>query len=323
MLLLAYQVRKWSVSHEWTLRHASAGPRLMPDQIAGVRLIVLLTSFNRRQKTLDCLRCLEAAANHVGTRPEAVLIDDGSTDGTSDAVQARFPWVKLVKVEGNLFWNRGMHRAMLEGLGLGGPPAHFLWLNDDTNLEPDGLQRLFATLQWAQSNLGRPAIVVGATCDPLTRQLSYGGINALSRLRKFQFRKVHHPDQALPCQAMNGNVVLLPPEVVSDVGLLDPAFEHAMGDIDYGLRASRRGHPVLVAPGFVGTCSNNPVRGTYDDPSLGLRHRWRLMLHRKGLPWRSWLVLTRRHGGWAWPAYFAWPYLRVAMQALLHRRKAS
>lgn len=33
--------------------------------------------------------------------------------------------------------------------------------------------------------------------------------------------------------------------------------------------------------------------------------------HRKGLPWRSWLIFTRRHTGVMWPLYFAWPYAKL------------
>jgi hypothetical protein len=44
------------------------------------------------------------------------------------------------------------------------------------------------------------------------------------------------------------------------------------------------------------------------------------MMHRKGLPWRSWLHFTRRHMGWNWPLYFAWPYAKLCAQALWRRR---
>jgi hypothetical protein len=69
-----------------------------------------------------------------------------------------------------------------------------------------------------------------------------------------------------------------------------------------------------VAPGFVGTCGKNSIRGTYLDQALSLSERWRRMLQPKGLPPRGWWVLTRRHGGPLWPVYFAWPYLRLLLR---------
>jgi hypothetical protein len=47
------------------------------------------------------------------------------------------------------------------------------------------------------------------------------------------------------------------------------------------------------------------------------------MLGRKGLPWRSWWVLTRRHAGPFWPVFFLWPYVRVVVGGTLSRVKSS
>jgi GT2 family glycosyltransferase len=101
--------------------------------------------------------------------------------------------------------------------------------------------------------------------------------------------------------------------VACKVGNLDPTFEHAMGDTDYALRARRAGVRAYVAPGIAGYCSVNPLKGSYFDRSLPLHRRWQLIRSRKGLPVRSWLRFTRRHGGWLWPIYFAWPYAKVVL----------
>jgi GT2 family glycosyltransferase len=89
-----------------------------------------------------------------------------------------------------------------------------------------------------------------------------------------------------------------------------------MGDTDYGLRARALGIPSYVAAGIVGHCSQNPLAGSYLDPSLPLARRWQLMRSRKGLPVRSWLHFCRRHGGRAWPLHFAWPYTKLVLSGL-------
>ena len=72
-----------------------------------------------------------------------------------------------------------------------------------------------------------------------------------------------------------------------------------------------------VDAGVHGHCSDNPSHGTWCDRSQPFALRWQNMKTRKGLPWRSWLTLTRRHAGPLWPLYFALPYLKVIVQSAL------
>jgi GT2 family glycosyltransferase len=92
-----------------------------------------------------------------------------------------------------------------------------------------------------------------------------------------------------------------------------------MGDTDYALRARKLGIDVWVAPGVYGSCGDNPDTGTYLDSQLPLPQRWKLIMSRKGLPWRSWLVLTSRHMGPLWPLYFCWPYIKLILGTRFRR----
>ena len=277
------------------------------------RVVAALTSFNRRDKTLAALAALARAAEVAQVQLSAVLVDDASSDGTADAVRRAHPWVQVLIGPGDLYWNRGMQRAL--ALAQQQPAEQVLWLNDDTLMHPHGLAHLLAQAQAVAQRVGRPTILVGSTGDA-QGQVTYGGAVAAGRWRRFSYRRVWSADQALPCQVMNGNCVLVPMAVARDLANLDERFEHAMGDTDYALRARAAGHPLWVASGLVATCELNPVAGSFNDRSLGLRRRWRAILQRKGLPWRSWLHFTRRHGGWLWPMYFAWPYGRLVVSAL-------
>lgn len=281
---------------------------------ASVRVIATLTSFNRRDATLACLARLESAARQAGLDPRAVLVDDGSTDGTAAAVRSSYPWVEVIEGDGSLFWNRGMHAAQARAMT--SSFDYVLWLNDDTELLPDSLTRLLETEAMLRRDRERAVIVVGSTSDRSSGRLSYGGFVAPWRGRPFTYRRVWHASEPVECHVMNGNVVLIPRAVAETVGNLDPVFEHAMGDTDYALRARAAGFGVYVAPGYVGHCTNNPVAGTYRDPGLPFGVRWRKMLSRKGLPPRSWRHFTRRHGGPAWLVYFVWPYARLIAESL-------
>ena len=276
---------------------------------ASVSVCALLTCFNRREKTLDCLRALahNVGLQHVHLR--AVLVDDGSTDGTAEAVLTEFAWVEVVRSNGSLFWCRGMHLAFETALRTGFD--HYLWLNDDTALLPDAMVRLLACESQLRASRSTPVIVVGSTVDPISGVCTYGGERLASRWSPFWFERIAPASVPQRCDTLTGNVVLVSARAAQRVGNLDPSFEHAMGDTDYGLRAHRLGVELWVAPQVHGTCAHNPVAGTHMDQSLPLATRWKYMLHRKGLPWRSWLTFTRRHMGVMWPLYFAWPYAKL------------
>lgn len=273
---------------------------------ASPHIAAVLCSHNRRERTLQALQALHDSAAAHALSLDIVLLDDGSRDGTAAAVATAFPRAHVLHGDGSLFWCRAMQRAMAQALTL--PRiSHFLWLNDDTVLALDALPRLLQTFAQAGDT---PAIAVGATHDAAGR-CSYGGGRSLSGLRALRFERVGGATLAERCDVFNGNCVLLPRSVVERVGNLDPVFEHAMGDTDYALRAGRAGVAIWVAPGYVGRCEANPVAGTAADPGLGARQRFAALLSRKGLPWRSWLHFTRRHGGWLWPLRFVWPYFSV------------
>ncbi|PQA77457.1 glycosyltransferase family 2 protein [Rhodoferax sp. TS-BS-61-7] len=280
-------------------------------QVAKQRVCILLTCFNRKEKTLACFAALQANVLPSGIDLTAVVVDDGSSDGTAEALTEKYPWVRVERSAESLYWCRGMHQAF--EIAQRSNPDLYVWLNDDTMLQPNALARLIETEQQLRAAVGKPVVVVGSTVDESTGALTYGGCIRLAGLKRMRFARMQPTNVAQRCDAMNGNLVLLSKQAVEVVGNLDPVFEHAMGDTDYALRANKLGASVWVAPGIYGTCSNNSLVGTYMDSSLPLRRRWTLMMHRKGLPWRSWLALTSRHAGPVWPLYFVWPYLSLVL----------
>lgn len=285
------------------------------------RLAVLITCHNRREITLACLKAL--FANHLPRRLSlsVILVDDGSTDGTELVVSECFPVVEIIKGDGTLFWNGGMRRAFARSLRIGF--NGYLWLNDDTSLYPTAIESLLSTLKDIRRDGERSGIIVGSTHDSVNKILTYGGVVAKSRLRPFRYMLVEPQSSPVECDTMNGNCVLVPHEVAKALGNLEPRFVHAMGDMDYGLRARKAGFCIWVAPGYVGTCSNNPNANTFTDRSLSLLQRWKRMMQPKGLPPASWLLFTRRHAGLFWPVYFVWPYLSIVLDKFTYRHKGS
>ena len=106
-----------------------------------VQIAVLLTCFNRKEKTLRCLQNLKEQTLPDNVVVTVVLVDDGSTDGTGDAVSKNYPDVNLIRSEGNLFWNQGMRLAWNTALQQR-DYDYYLLMNDDTEIYSDAIMRL-------------------------------------------------------------------------------------------------------------------------------------------------------------------------------------
>lgn len=76
--------------------------------------------------------CLESLRDY-----ETVVVDNGSTDGTPEFVQERFPNVKLVRSE-----NRGLAAGWNRGMSELNSPRYFLILNADAWMVGDAVDRL-------------------------------------------------------------------------------------------------------------------------------------------------------------------------------------
>ncbi len=289
------------------------------------RVAVLLAVYNRVATTLRCLYEVESLRG-TGQSVEIFLVDDGSSDGTGREVAMQFPAVHLSHGDGTLFWGGGMHRVF--GEALAGEFDYYLLLNDDTRLDPAALEVLLATEKEAMAALQRPAIVVGSVADPSTGEFSYGGWTARrGGVWPFSWpswqKTPPDPVRWKECATMNGNCVLIPHRIATQVGNLDPAFRHVGGDLDYGLRARQAGYPVVIAPGFIGVCELNRAQPPWLDRSRSLGQRWAALRGPKGFPPSGWGRFVRRHKGALWLLPWLLPYARFwlgELRALLPGR---
>ena len=275
------------------------------------RIAVILTCFNRRQKTLECIDTVLAQSDLNDVAIDFFITDDGSQDGTAEALLRKYSGIRLLKGNGSLFWNGGMRRAWAEALRE--KYDFFLWLNDDTFLYPQTLRRMLDTHASSWRSTGKAGIVIGSTQDE-SGKTSYGGERQRSRFRPLTLIRLDPTEEIQTCDTFNGNCVLISREAAAVLGNLDPSFVHAIGDTDYGLRAKKAGIPMWVMPSYAGRCVNDgSIAGGFNDLSLPVNVRLKKIMSPKGLPWRAWLIVCKRHAGYLWPIYWLWPYLKIVV----------
>lgn len=297
-----------------TVRHLGLSNKIMAHSYitdSHITLAVLMTCHNRRDITLSCLEALQKQANLSAVDLCVYLVDDGSSDGTSEAVKASYPSVKILHGDGSLFWVGGMRLAFAEALK--SSHDYYIWLNDDTLLEPDAFSTLIETHQSLMQQGYPNSIVASSVRDIDSGELTYGGRVKSSKHFYHKFRSIEPGNEPKKCDTMQGNCVLIPQSVAAKVGNLDKAFIHTMGDIDYGLRASKLGCSVWIAPGYLGNCSQNSVRGNWADTEISLIQRLRKVIQPKAFPIKPWTVFARRHKGKFWFVYWILPYLRAVV----------
>jgi GT2 family glycosyltransferase len=128
------------------------------------RFAVVVITWNRREELLGCLRRMTA----LPERPQIIVADNGSTDGTAEAVATHFPQVRLLRSNRN-------HGAAARNEAIRRLDTPYVaFCDDDTWWEPGALTAA-ADLLDAHDGLasvtGRIVVEPGARDDPIVPEL--------------------------------------------------------------------------------------------------------------------------------------------------------
>jgi GT2 family glycosyltransferase len=269
------------------------------------RIAVLMTCYNRKEKTVECLTRLKLQKGLGKYKTQIFLVDDGSQDGTGEEVRKQFPEVRILQGDGTLFWCGGMRFAFGEALKEGFD--FYLWLNDDTMLYDFALHRMLNTY----NNLSDIGIIVGSLCDPENQKLTYGGSRTIGRKWFSNRYEMVQPNQVPQrCDLFHGNCILLPKMVATVTGNLSRAYKHGAGDIDYALRAAKFGFTSWICPGYVGSCSKNKHVEPWKNRALSLNERIEAIHHPVIIARiEDWIVYTKKHHKLLWPLFYAQSFI--------------
>ena len=264
---------------------------------------VILPVHNRRAITLRCLANLQQTG--VFGWAQIVVVDDGSTDGTGDAVRAQFPAVRILPGDGNLWWGGAIRLGMDDAMRSG---ADFLvWLNDDCLPAPGTLRRLV-------DHVARTGGVASGWAGTPSGG-SYGALRAT--WRGLQPAAIPGADGVQPCEAAGGNCVAFARAVVDAIGLPDAArLPHALLDADYTLTATRAGFPLDLLGSA--RCQNDdnlhPATASWLLAEQSPMEQWKLFLRPHSTHgYHASLCLHWKHWG-IWGLWlYARGYLKLAL----------
>jgi GT2 family glycosyltransferase len=204
---------------------------------------VIVVTWNGRQHLETCLA---AVADQRDVDVETILVDNGSTDGTSAFVRERFPWVKVVLLDANRGFAGGNNAGAREATG-----RYLAFLNNDTQADPGWLRALRDGID--QSNgialatsrivyMHDPAVVDSAG-DGMTRA---GGA----------FKRFHGGPAtaaAASCEVFGacGAACMMPRTVFEELGGFDEDFFASHEDVDVSYRARLLGYRCRYVAGAI------------------------------------------------------------------------
>lgn len=232
----------------------------------------VIVNWNGREDTLRCLASLAEGS----TRPEVTLVvDNGSTDGSAEAIRAAYPDVEVIALPANRHFAAGANAGLRRALDMG---ADFIWLlNNDVEVEPDALGRLVSMMRAGPQILGMigPRIVQ----ENPRRELVGARIN----FRTGAIADVA-PDEVdfIRVDYVWGCAMMIGAETLREIGLFDESLVAYFEDADLCLRASKSGWMIAGIPGAT-------VR------HIGSGSANRQFLQTQFLRGRNWLRCLMRH----------------------------
>lgn len=202
-------------------------------------LHIVIPVHNRRTYTLHCLRSL---SRQTITGFHVIVVDDGSTDGTSDAVLAEFPEVVILKGDGNLWWSGAMNVGVRHALAQGG--EYVLSLNDDLEAAEDYIEKMIFQAEQKPSALFGSYIFDIKTGRPFAagRRIDWrtGRNHSLLTIVPEEKRKGIYR-----ASDFSGRGLWIPSGVFKQIGLFDAKhLPHYGADNDFTLRAARYGFEI-------------------------------------------------------------------------------
>lgn len=270
-----------------------------------MKIAVLLACHNRKDKTISCLNSLFNANLFLNYSLEVYLVDDCSTDGTSEAVTNFFPNVNIIRGNGNLYWNQGMRLAWKTSVKKN-VPDFFIWLNDDTNIDDCAILHLFQCYNEYIFVNSKEVIVVGSCRNNIDeKKFSYG-------LRKNKVKIIPN-GEIQNGNLLNGNLVLISKAVYSKLGILSNNYTHAMGDFDYGLRALDNNIELITTKKYIATCEPNIDLPKWCDPSINFFNRWKALHSPLGLNIREYKIFKKQF----WPKNYIISIFKVYTRCLI------
>lgn len=190
---------------------------------------ILLPVYNRKDITLSFIQQLK---NQTYTTTKLLVIDDGSTDGTADEVQQKFPEVEILRGAGNWWWGGSLHQGYKWLKRNAKQNSVVLILNDDCFIKPDFISTGINLL-----NQNTKSLILPFAYDKTTNNFVDAGVHFDFKQNQFN---VTVNNSEINCLSTRG-LFLRVEDFFSIGGFYPFLLPHYLSDYEFTIRAFHKG----------------------------------------------------------------------------------
>lgn len=266
---------------------------------------ILVVNYNTCRLTLDCLQSVYASETDY--RYEVIVIDNHSSDGSVEAIQAAYPQLTFLANQENTGFAKANNQGMEVASG-----RYILLLNSDTLVQPDTLDTMirFMDTHPEMGASGCKVILPDGSLDKACKRgfptpsasfyYAFGFAKRFPDLPKYNQYQLGHldPDDEYPVDVLVGAFMLVRREAMEQVGGLDETFFMYGEDIDWCYRIKQAGWGIYYYPHTYiihikgGSARRRPLKIIYEF------HRAMWVFHRKHyIRQYNWLTNTAVYAG--------------------------
>jgi len=200
---------------------------------------VVIPTYNLKSDLLDCI---DSIVRQDYKNIEIIVVDNASTDGTSEAVKKKFPKVKVIRNKKNLGVTGGANRGVKEAKG-----EYLLMIDHDNILKIDMLTELVKLLE-SDPTIGVAVGKIYFDEDHSVIWAAGTGINLNTGQIFFRTGKdVGQYDKVEDVQVVPANF-LVRRELITRDGLYDPIYVINYEDTDLSFRVRQEGYRTVYTP---------------------------------------------------------------------------
>ena len=239
-----------------------------------IQSTIVIPNYNGIKYIENCLRALEGEPAHI------IVVDNGSTDGSREIVQDKFPQVELICLEKNYGFCRAVNVGIAES-----KTTYVILLNNDTEIQPGFVRALEQPLE------RHPEVFSGSAqmrCMHDPKLIDDAGDYYCALGWAFAYGKdkpvgdYRHKRRIF---AACGGAAVYRRKVFDEIGYMDENHFAYLEDIDLGYRARIHGYNNLYIPRAIVCHAGSGASGSrYNEFKVALTSRNSVYLIYKNMP---------------------------------------